>query len=72
MLELVGLPNRSAYCFVQVKATAKEVSPNSSTLKVGVKKRDIDRMASYPGPTYFVGIDEKNEKAYIISALMNQ
>jgi hypothetical protein len=68
MLELVGLPNRSAYCFVQVKATSKAVSPNSGILKVSVKKRDVDRMVSYPGPTYIVGVDEKNEKAYIISA----
>jgi hypothetical protein len=68
MVELVGLPNRVPYCFIQVKATAKGVSPSSNILKVSVKKRDIDRMVSYPCPTYIAGIDEKNEKAYIISA----
>ena len=68
MLELVGLTNRSAYCFVQVKTTAKGLKLRSKTLKVGIKKRDVDRMVCYPGPTYIVGIDERNENAYIVSA----
>jgi hypothetical protein len=59
---------RLPYCFVQVKTTNKGVKPNSKRLTVGIKKRDIERMISYPGPTYIVGIDEKAENAYIISA----
>lgn len=68
LIELVGLTNRSAYCFVQVKTTIKKVKPNAKTLKVGIKKRDIARMVGYPGPTYIVGVDEHSEIAYIISA----
>jgi len=68
MVELIGLTNRSSYCFVQVKTTIKKVKPNAKTLKVGIKKVDIDRMVGYPGPTYIVGIDENAETAYIISA----
>jgi len=68
MVELIGLTNRSSYCFVQVNTTIKKVKPNAKTLKVGIKKGDIDRMVGYPGPTYIVGIDENAENAYIISA----
>ncbi len=68
MIELIGLTSRSAYCFVQVKTTVKTVRPNAKTLKVGIKKSDIDRMVVYPGPTYIVGIDENADTAYIISA----
>lgn len=68
MVELIGLTNRSAYCFVQIKTTIKKVQPNAKTLKVGIKKSDIDKMVGYPGPTYIVGIDENSEDAYIISA----
>jgi hypothetical protein len=68
MVELIGLTNRSAYCFVQVKTTIKKVQPKARTLKVRIKKSDIDKMVGYPGPTYIVGIDENSEAAYIISA----
>lgn len=68
MVELIGLHKRSAYCFIQVKTTIKEVKPNAKTLKVGIKQVDIARMVRYPGPTYIVGVDETAETAYIISA----
>ena len=47
---------------------ATEVESKAKTLKVGIKKSDIDKMVGYPGPTYIVGIDENSEAAYIISA----
>jgi len=68
MVELIGLHNRSAYCFIQVKTTVTKVTPNAKTLKVGIKQVDIARMVGYPGPTYIVGVDESSELAYIISA----
>lgn len=68
MVELIGLRNRSAYCFIQVKTTIRKVKPNAKTLKVGIKQVDIARMVGYPGPTYIVGVDEAAESAYIISA----
>jgi hypothetical protein len=68
MVELIGLQNRSAYCFIQVKTTIKKVKPNAKTLKVGIKQADIARMVGYPGPTYIVGVDETAESAYIMSA----
>ena len=39
----------------------------ATRLQIEVKKRDIDRMIAYPGPTYLVGIDERNERGYIAS-----
>jgi Domain of unknown function (DUF4365) len=68
LVELVGLAGRSAFFFVQVKTTGKEVTSRAKTIAVKVKKRDIDRMVGYPAPTYVIGIDENNETAYIVSA----
>ncbi len=38
-------------------------------LPVQVSQGDIDRMLTYPGPTYVIGIDERpgHERAYIVS-----
>jgi hypothetical protein len=32
-----------------------------------MRKRDLDRMVAFPGPTYLVGIDVKAEEGYILS-----
>ena len=67
LVELTGLVGRSAYFFVQVKSTRQGVQGKSTRLRIKVKKRDIDRMIAYPGPTYLVGIDERNERGYVAS-----
>ncbi len=66
LVELLGLTGRTAYFFAQVKTTTTPATP-PVRLKVQVSQRDIDRMLAYPAPTYVVGIDERNEQAYIAS-----
>jgi hypothetical protein len=68
IVELKGLNGRSAYFFVQVKATRKPLTKQiPPRLAVRVSRIDIDRMLGFPAPTYVVGIDEIHEQAYIVS-----
>jgi hypothetical protein len=67
LVELLGLDGRSAYFFVQVKATARPASKRAGKLPVRMQRRDLDRMVAYPGPTYLVGVDVKAEEGYILS-----
>jgi hypothetical protein len=55
---------------VQVKSTARgyEKIDGDRYLNVRVSKKDLDRLAAFPAPTYVVGIDEKTWKAYLLSA----
>jgi hypothetical protein len=55
------------YFFVQVKTTRRGYTENNR-LKLHVHKDDIQRLASFPAPTYLVGIDEIKEIGYIVSA----
>jgi len=68
-VELLGLPSgQVAYFFAQVKATSRGYTRRPpERLKVSVSQGDIDRMLSYPGPTYVVGIDQTpdRERAFI-------
>ncbi len=70
-VELLGLPaGRVAYFFAQVKATGRGYTKKPPVrLKVGVSQADIDRMLTYPGPTYVIGIDQQpgQEQAFIAS-----
>lgn len=71
LVELVGLPTgRVGYFFAQVKSTRKGFTRRTPVrLPVKITQRDIDRMLTYPGPTYIIGIDERPgyERAYIVS-----
>jgi hypothetical protein len=55
------------YFFVQVKATRQGYTKRTHRLKVKVPKSSIEQLASYPAPTYLVGIDELDEMGYILS-----
>jgi len=55
------------YFFVQVKTTQQGYTKKYRCLKIQVSARDARRLASFPAPTYVVGIDEINESAYITS-----
>jgi hypothetical protein len=33
-----------------------------------VRRQRVRQLVSYPAPTYIVGVDEREEKAYIVSA----
>jgi hypothetical protein len=68
---IVELTNHQAqmipYFFVQVKTTRRGYT-DQNRLKLHVHKDNIQRLASFPAPTYLVGIDEIKEVGYIVSA----
>lgn len=68
IVELVGAASYIPYFFVQVKTTRQGYTKNDKRLKVQVKKESIIGIASYPAPTYIVGIDELQEVGYLVSA----
>lgn len=56
------------FFFVQVKATSEGYTLKEQRLKVQIAANDMKRLASYPVPTYIVGIDEIRELGFIVSA----
>ncbi|MEA5567091.1 DUF4365 domain-containing protein [Anabaena sp. UHCC 0399] len=68
IVELVGTGSYIPYFFVQVKTTRKGYTKKLNRLKIQVKEQSVIGLASYPAPTYIVGIDEINETGYIVSA----
>ncbi len=69
MVELIDVPDRSAFFFVQVKATRQGYSKKSRRLKVGIAGTDVRRCRLVPAPTYLIGIDEPGEVGYIVPIL---
>src|SRR5262245_45881943 len=65
-VELVGAGDKTPFFFAQVKAT-REGYNTKGRLKVEVKKSDVVSMVLYPAPTYLIGIDEKQETAYVVA-----
>jgi hypothetical protein len=57
-----------AYFFAQVKCTRQGYTDRERRLKVAVEGEHMRRLAAYPAPTYIVGIDERSERGYILSA----
>jgi len=68
IVELVGAGAVVPYFFVQVKTTRQGYTKKLNRLKVKVPQDSICGLASYPSPTYIVGIDEIEETGYIVSA----
>jgi Domain of unknown function (DUF4365) len=68
IVELVGAGTSIPYFFVQVKTTREGYTKKLNRLKVKVTQENIRGLASYPAPTYIVGIDEIQEMGYIVSA----
>jgi hypothetical protein len=56
------------FFFVQVKSTAEGYTAKEHRLKVQATAIMMKRLATYPAPTYIVGIDESGECGYIVSA----
>lgn len=73
LVELVDADGATPFFFAQVKAT-REGYNNKGRLKVGVPKEDVIGLSRYPAPTYVIGIDERQEKAFVVAVLssMNQ
>lgn len=68
IVELVDAGRMTPYFFAQVKTTRNGYTSTTNRLKVKVSREDMLKLASYPAPTYIIGIDEIKEDGYIISA----
>lgn len=68
LVELVGAGDKTPYFFAQVKSTRLGYNKNKR-LRVEVPKDNVLQMIVYPAPTYVIGIDEKQEKAYIVAVV---
>ena len=68
IVELVGAGSYIPYFFVQVKTTRQGYTQKENRLKVKVKEESVIGIASYPAPTYIVGIDDIREVGYLVSA----
>ena len=56
------------FFFVQVKTTRAGYTIKERRLRVKVKQEHVAGLALYPAPTYIVGIDDKTEEGFVISA----
>jgi hypothetical protein len=68
IVELLGVGNAVPYFFVQVKTTRTGYTRREKRLKISVAGDDIRRLASYPAPTYLVGIDKVSRSGFLVSA----
>ncbi|MBF2025296.1 MAG: DUF4365 domain-containing protein [Oscillatoriales cyanobacterium C42_A2020_001] len=68
IIELVGAQTTTPFFFVQVKTTREGYTQKHRRLKVKIKSHQLQGIVSYPAPTYLIGIDEINERGYILSA----
>lgn len=71
IVELVDAGIATPFFFVQVKTTTQGYLRDrmgNQRLKVQVSSSDMQRLVSYPAPTYIVGIDEIEEIGYLVSA----
>jgi hypothetical protein len=69
LVELVDAGEKTPFFFVQVKATRKQLTKpqTPSRLRVEVSDKDVRRMSAFPAPTYVVGVQEDDERAFIVS-----
>jgi hypothetical protein len=71
LVELIDAGSITPYFFVQVKTTTQGYTRGDITrrrLKVQIPSEDMRRLILYPAPTYVMGIDEREEVGYVISA----
>ncbi|AFY52778.1 hypothetical protein Riv7116_0170 [Rivularia sp. PCC 7116] len=68
IVELIGQKDFLPFCYVQLKSTKTGYTKKDKRLKVKFPQESITGLSSYPAPTYIVGIDEKDETGYIVSA----
>jgi hypothetical protein len=69
LVELVDTDETPLFFFVQVKTTRKALTKtqNPPRLRVEVSEKDIRQMVACPLPTYVVGVQEIEERAFIIA-----
>ena len=68
IVELIGQKDYLPFCFVQLKSTKTGYTKKDKRLKVKFAQESLTGLSLYPAPTYIVGIDEKDESAYLVSA----
>jgi hypothetical protein len=70
VVELIGpWKKRRPFFFVQVKATRRGYTKApDERLKVGLPRTKVFPLAGYRVPVYLVGVDVKEERAFVISA----
>lgn len=67
LVELVNAGVSVPYFFAQVKSTQQGFTKKDRRLIVDVDEADVRRMVRCPIPTYLIGVDEPNGRAYIVS-----
>ncbi len=67
LVELIGVTGSKPYFFAQVKSTRTAGKSAKAKLKTQLKAEDVQAMLECPIPTYLIGVDERNEIAYIVS-----
>ena len=68
IVELERAGSQIPYFFVQVRTTREGYTTRERRLKVRVSQEQVVALAAYPAPTYIVGIDEREEVGYLVSA----
>lgn len=68
IVELLGAARTTPYFFVQVRNTRQGLTSGDRRLRVQLREGKVRQLVSYPAPTYIVGVDEREERAYIVSA----
>jgi len=71
LVEIVDEDAQIAFFFAQVKTTQKDLTKTQvpQRLRIEVSDRDIQRMASYPAPTYIIGVHEPQERVFAVRVL---
>jgi hypothetical protein len=67
LVELVNAGDSVPYFLAQVKSTQKGFTKASRRLPVAMDEEDVRRMVQCPFPTYLIGVDEPNDRAYVVS-----
>jgi hypothetical protein len=67
LVELVNAGDSVPYFLTQVKSTQKGFTRKGRRLIVQVDEGDVRRMVRCPFPTYLIGVDEPNDRAYVVS-----
>lgn len=67
LVELINAGDSVPYFLAQVKATRKGFTKKERRLLVQVEEEDVGRMVRCPFPTYLIGVDEPNDRAYVVA-----
>ncbi len=67
VVELLDASNIQAVFYIQVKSTTLGYTGtgNDERLRVEISSADIERLKTFPGPTYIAGIDIESGRGYL-------